>query len=238
MKWTLKSAAKAVLDKTIVPVARYTLAAADRNSVLREVERKVSAECAEYVLARMQSSLQFDRREDLWDYVLSKAELKGTIAEFGVWNGRSINHIASRNRSRTVYGFDSFEGLKEDWSGSGLPKGQFGRGGKMPKVEPNVRLVKGWFDQTLPGFLLESPDPFSFVHVDCDTYEAASAVLRLAGGRIKAGTVLVFDEYFGYRGWRDGEYRAWQEFVAEHGVDYRYIAFSWQAVSVIVLQVR
>ena len=61
-------------------------------------------------------------------------------------------------------------------------------------------------------------------------------MLRLIGDHLKAGTVLVFDEYFGYRGWRIGEHKAWQEFVAERSVEYRYLAFSPQSVSVIILK--
>jgi hypothetical protein len=238
MKKAAKSVAKAILDATLVPIARYTSSRIEGTSLFREIQRKTSVECAEYVLARMQSALQFEKREALWDHALTKAANNGLIAEFGVWNGESINHIAARNKASTVYGFDSFEGLQEDWAGWDLQKGHFNRGGRMPKVEPNVRLVKGWFDKTIPEFLSASADPFAFVHVDSDTFEAASTVLRLIGGRLRAGTVLVFDEYFGYRGWRIGEYKAWQEFVAERSVEYRYLAFSPQAVSVIIVQIR
>jgi hypothetical protein len=62
-----------------------------------------------------------------------------------------------------VYGFDSFEGLPEDWA-IGVMNGKedtdrFIRGktfdlrGNLPVVRPNVRLLKGWFDKTLPEFL-------------------------------------------------------------------------------------
>jgi hypothetical protein len=95
-------------------------------------------------------------------------------------------------------------------------------------------LIKGWFDETLPPFLREHPEPFSFVHIDCDTYEATSIVLSAAEGRFRKGTVVVFDEYFGYRGWRMGEFKAWQQFVAARGLSYEYLAFHFQAVSLVV----
>ena len=44
-------------------------------------------------------------------------------------------------------------------------------------------------------------------------------------------TVHGFDEYFGYRGWKIGEFKAWQEFVEARGISYEYLAFSLQAVS-------
>ena len=37
-------------------------------------------------------------------------------------------------------------------------KGKFNLGGVLPPVKPNVQLHKGWFEETLPGFLDEHPD--------------------------------------------------------------------------------
>jgi hypothetical protein len=48
------------------------------------------------------------------------------------------------------------------------------------------------------------------------------------------GTVIIFDEYFGYRGWRMGEFKAWKEFVDQHGVEYEYLAFSVESVSLVI----
>jgi hypothetical protein len=46
----------------------------------------------------------------------------------------------------------------------------------------------------------------------------------------------VFDEYLNYPGWRDHEFRAFQEFVAETGRQYEYLSVvpSHQQVAVIV----
>jgi hypothetical protein len=44
----------------------------------------------------------------------------------------------------------------------------------------------------------------------------------------------MLDEYFGYRGWRAGEFKAWQEFVAHHSLTYDYVAFSDQSVALVV----
>ena len=198
---------------------------------MSELSRRTAIECAEYVETNMQSALQFDDRKDLWDHALALHDNAGLIAEFGVWNGESINHFAAQC-SRTVYGFDSFEGLKEDWSGWRATKGYFDLEGRLPSVAPNVELIKGWFDQTLPAFLSQHPEKFSFLHIDCDTYEATKTIFDLAGSRVKTGTVIVFDEYFGYRSWKIGEYKAWQELVRSANIEYEYLAFSREQVSV------
>jgi hypothetical protein len=37
--------------------------------------------------------------------------------------------------------------------------------------------------------------------------------------------VLVFDEFFNYPGWRQGEYKAFMEFVYAHDVEYKYLGY-------------
>ena len=198
--------------------------------------RRARESSLDYAERAMESALVFTGKIDLWNYAVGKAHLEGICAEFGVFSGVSINHFATK--LPIVYGFDSFEGLKEDWTGWSCPKGTFDLHGKLPKVAPNVQLVKGWFDETVPGFLADHPGPFSFVHIDCDTYEATAIVLDLIGARLVPGTVLIFDEYFGYRGWQVGEFKAWSDFVQQTGAKYEYLAFSTQQVAVKLLQIH
>ncbi|MBN9495473.1 MAG: class I SAM-dependent methyltransferase [Alphaproteobacteria bacterium] len=231
----MKSFLIRILDRTLVPlVAFVNMRTALGPSVIAELHWRSIADSADYAAARMASALTFKTREALWDFALSKAPREGLCAEFGVWNGASINHFARRLRGRAIFGFDSFEGLQEDWAGAGCPQGTFDRGGVLPQVESNVTLVKGWFDKTIPGFLAATPGPMAFVHIDCDTYPAASVALNLIAERIRPGTIIVFDEYFGYRGWRQGEHKAWQETVATRGFDYEYVGFCDQQVALIV----
>jgi hypothetical protein len=53
--------------------------------------------------------------------------------------------------------------------------------------------------------------------------------------RIGPGTVIVFDEYFNYPGWRQHEYKAFQEFIAESGLTYRYLGFAAEKGHVAVI---
>lgn len=88
-------------------------------------------------------------------------------------------------------------------------------------------MVKGWFHETLPEFLSQHPLlDLAFVHIDGDTYEAATAVLRELQPLIRPGLYILFDEYQGYPSWRSGEFAAWQEFCQQHKICYEYLAFS------------
>jgi Macrocin-O-methyltransferase (TylF) len=234
----IKDITKRLINAVVVPAARYVIKQVDEYNVIRELERRTAVECADYAQAKMPTALQFENKRDLLRYAFKKADGVGIIAEFGVWTGGTVNLIAGMAKPRLVYGFDSFEGLKEDWVGWKEPKGYFNLHGRLPAVESNVRLVKGWFDQTLPAFLSVHPDPASFIHIDSDTYESAKTIFDLIQSRIGVGTVIVFDEYFGYSGWKLGEFKAWQQLADEHSISYDYLGFSAQSVSIRVMSIR
>lgn len=238
----LADAAKFLLDRTLVRLLRYlrdrvSPASEAEEDVFKLVKRRAVASSADYVESRLDQALLFPNRELLWDFALSKAPGTGLYAEFGVFTGWSINRFARRlaPRGLTIHGFDSFQGLREDWPGTWYAAGHFDLGGKLPRVLPNVALIKGWFDDTVPAFLAAHPEPLAFLHLDADTYESTRRVLALVGERIVAGTVVVLDEYIGFPNWRKGEFLAWQEFVAAHGLAYRYLAFSVTQAAVQVL---
>ena len=126
-----------------------------------------------------------------------------------------------------MVGFDSFEGLEEDWYGFELTKGTFDLGGHLPKVQPNVTLLKGWFEDTLPNFKISlGEERLAILHIDADTYKPTEFVLKELTANIGPGTIIIFDEYFGYPNWRLHEFKAWQEFVLQNNIRYRYIAYS------------
>ena len=226
-------------DKTIVRMTAFLVSrvrACHRN-VVEMVIQNALVDSAEYAECQMKEALYFRSKEDLWEFALSHVELGGIVAEFGVFDGYSINYLARKlGRGVTVYGFDSFEGLREDWKGHILEAGAFSRGGRLPKVVRNVELIKGWFDQTLPEFVARHPEKFSFVHIDSDTYQAARSVLAAIGHNLQKGTVVVFDEYFGFRGWRLGEWKAWKEYVESRSMKYEYLAFAKEQVAIKITE--
>ena len=98
--------------------------------------------------------------------------------------------------------------------------------GRPPPVRSNVTIVKGLFDDTLPGFLAEHADKrVAFLHIDCDLYSSAKTVLRHLAPRLGAGSVIIFDELYNYPGWEHDEYKAFMEYVAENNVAFDYIGY-------------
>ena len=117
-----------------------------------------------------------------------------------------------------------FVGLPEAWT-PGARKGAFDVKGKLPPVRKNVQLWPGFFEQTLPQFAEQVSERVSFLHIDCDLYSATKTVLDLLGDRLQPGCVIVFDEYFNYPDWKDGEYKAFAEYIAKSGRSFEYVGY-------------
>jgi hypothetical protein len=180
----------------------------------------------DYIEAHMRDALVFRDRWDLLLHAARAAPEQGLMLEFGVADGASLRYVASRV-ARSFHGFDSFEGLPEDWSGTFERRGKFTRAGALPPVPENARLYPGWFADTLPGFLAEhAGESAAFVHVDCDIYASTATVLQHLADRLTPGAIVVFDEYFNYPNWQRHEWRAFQEFVRDTGVSYNYLGFA------------
>lgn len=192
-----------------------------------------SVASAQYFLQHMRMAENLVHPDALIRFAMGHCTVGGLIMEFGVYRGDSLRVIAGCT-TEPVYGFDSFEGLPEDWTHH-QKKGRFSLDGKLPAFEqPNLKLVLGWFEQTLPDFLAQHPGPARFLHVDSDLYSSAVTILTHLRPRIVPGTVILFDEYFNYPGWEHHEFRAFQEFIRDTGLAYQYLGFasSHQGVAV------
>lgn len=164
-------------------------------------------------------------RKELLTRAFKAADVSGgrLICEFGVFKADTLNHLAQLT-DRQLFGFDSFQGLPHGQSDH-WEKGRFAVA-ELPKVRPNVTLVNGWFDETVPGFLLEHSELVGFLHIDCDLYSSTKTIFELFEGRLCPGTVIVFDEFFNYPSWQDGEFKALNEFLDKTGLSVEYIGYN------------
>jgi hypothetical protein len=196
---------------------------------------------AEFAINEMQNAMVFQTREELWSYAISSLPASITqnriqySLEFGVYKGDSLNKLSILSPKTEWTGFDSFEGLEEDWVGTGLPRGFFGVEGKLPKVGANVKIVQGKIEDTLPKFLKSYQNRIvSIVHIDVDTYKPTNFLLHSLNeyGCFGPGSTLIFDEYFGYsHSWKLHEHRAFTDWVDKYRIKFRYIAHTNTAVS-------
>lgn len=200
-----------------------------RNRPFELVWERSAQQSADFISAHLDHAVLFRDRVEFWKHILNAIPADGQLLEVGVFQGQSINMIArdraARGDTRIVQGFDSFEGLEEDWSGEALPAGFFNQGGKLPAVCSNVALHKGWVQETLGPFMEAASDKrVALLHIDTDTYTPARFTLEAARPFLKPGSIIVFDELVGYPNWQEHEFKALNECL--DGNSYKYIGFT------------
>ena len=209
----------------------------DSYNVLVLANFMAAMDSANYYNESMSSASDCEDNLELLTRAMKLRSIDDLILEFGVASGKTINHLASLT-TQIVYGFDVFSGLPADWR-TGFSKGLFAQ--EVPETVINAELVVGLFEETLDKFVSRtSAEAVSFLHVDCDLYSSTATIFRHLEDRIVPGTVIVFDEYFNYPGWRHHEYKAFQEFCWRKGIAYRYDSFvpSHQQVCVVIEKVN
>jgi hypothetical protein len=147
-------------------------------------------------------------REAVWDEAIHRLGHDQPVLylEFGVYQGYSIRYFAQRltHPETRLFGFDSFEGLPEQWGAYG--KGTFSTGGSAPQTDdPRVQFVKGWFQDTVPRFLAAQPLVEAagrrslrvFVHFDADLYSSTLFLLTTLRQYVSEYD-FCFDEFMGH----------------------------------------
>jgi hypothetical protein len=105
---------------------------------------------------------------------------------------------------------------------AGTTRELFERCGLQPPL-----LHEGRFDEVLPRVVPSEHPAIALLHVDCDLYESTRDVLNGAAPALQDGTLVLFDDWFHYRGRPDrGEARAFHEFLAAHP---EWLAVHWRS---------
>ncbi len=146
----------------------------------------------------------------------SVGNIPGEMAEVGTYQGATAGLIASVNPKKSLYVFDTFEGLptpsRADGDGSWVFRGNFEAGFEEVKSYlsqwHNIQIYRGMFPESAQelGALR-----FSFVHLDVDLYESTLSSLKWFYPRMNRGAVLITHDYDYCPGVRE----AFGEFLAD-----------------------
>jgi O-methyltransferase len=176
-------------------------------------------------LKRHECTTTFTSRFEFYDYINTTCLSNSPVdyLEFGVYKGDSIAYWAkiNANADSRFFGFDSFEGLPEDWADFSrtAPKGTFDTGGMIPAVDdPRVEFIKGYFQDTLHSFLSTfTPRNRLVLHLDADLYSSTLFVMTTMNWIIPKGAILIFDEFNSVT----HEFRALVDYASSYRREYK-----------------
>jgi len=149
------------------------------------------------------SRVTFPSRAQVLELAVQLARpVAGHIVEFGVWKGYSTRVIRDElwrsgvwegaQRRKRIYACDSFEGLPANYEH--LSAGTFAT--PLPKLR-GVRIVKGFFEDSLTPALAAEVVQVSLAHLDADLYPSTACALQWVTPLLHAGSLLLFDEFLG-----------------------------------------
>jgi len=168
---------------------------------------------------------------DIFEFGVYTGRSLALLAHYHQVNKKSIHQI---DFERRVVGFDSFQGLPGGDDHPRWKPGMFRVNHsfhpickKGEPVTPRViemlfekyelpppRIEAGEFSQILPKVIGSKYHAAAIVHIDCDLYESTHAVLVGIHSVLQEGSILLFDDWFNFRGSRHkGEQKAFFEYV-------------------------
>jgi O-methyltransferase len=142
----------------------------------------------------------YSKRYQLYQNVIDKFSLKNEdidYLEFGVCGANSFKWWLGNciNADSRFYGFDTFEGLPENW-------GTYNKGdmaANIPNIDDSrVKFVKGLFQETVANFLSIhnlTNGKRKVIHLDADLFSSTLYVLTSLAPYLKKGDILLFDEF-------------------------------------------
>lgn len=145
-------------------------------------------------------SREYGKRFRLYQFVSETTGL-GKIPfdyfEFGVAEGHSFRWWVdnSKNSECRFFGFDTFEGLPEDW-------GTFSKSDMSADIpvinDMRVKFCKGLFQDSFPEFLKTYSSPeekMKVIHLDADLFSSTLFALTSMAPYLRKGDILLFDEF-------------------------------------------
>jgi O-methyltransferase len=144
----------------------------------------------------------YNKRHQLYDTVAAHYNLYTTdilYLEFGVAAAHSFKWWLAKNTNvdSAFYGFDTFEGLPEDW-GRHFKKGDMSA--SLPDIDDRrAGFYKGIFQDTLHGFIENNEASLKgqqkVIHMDADLFSSTIFVLSQLHPYLQKGDIIFFDEF-------------------------------------------
>ena len=156
--------------------------------------------------------------------------INGAIVECGTWKGGMIAGIAEvLGPDRNYFLFDSYEGLPDatekdgksafDYQQNTNSQGYYDNctASQQSAIDAmrlsgakNVKITKGWFNETLPK--QQFKNGIAILRMDADWYDSTMDILTNFFPQINKGGVIIIDDYYHWEGCT----RAVHDYLSKH----------------------
>ncbi len=156
--------------------------------------------------------------------------INGEIVECGTWKGGMIAGIAEvLGPDRNYFLFDSYEGLPDATEKDGKSAFDYQQNTNSPGYynnctasqqsaidamklsgAKNVKITKGWFNETLPKQKFENG--IAILRMDADWYDSTMDILTNFFPQMNKGGVIIIDDYYHWEGCT----RAVHDYLSRH----------------------
>ena len=171
----------------------------------------------------------FFHRWALFDRMTELSKKDRPFYEFGVWRGEAFKYLIKTFKKG--FGFDTFDGLPEDWDN--FKAGSYSSDGNIPKIKGG-EFIAGKFEDTLPNFFSKVRPKASIINFDADLYSSTICALNWASPVIDQHTILIFDEFLINPNWEHDEHKALEEYCFKNNYEYEVLAISFFTKQVAV----
>lgn len=148
--------------------------------------------------------LDISRVTVILNALVATRHLEGDIAEVGVYKGGVAYYLNKLSHGKSVYLFDTFEGIPMKSENDRHEVGDFSDTSyeeveKYFVNDKNTHLVKGIFPNSANG-VIGKDAKFSLVHLDADQYESTLNSLNFFYDKMVIGGVIICDDYHFLKG--------------------------------------
>ena len=130
--------------------------------------------------------------------------IQGDYIEFGIFKGKSLYHSVktakkiNAEKNITFWGLDSFEGFPVENHEFYKAKNFKASKSKVKKSfnkYKNVKIIDGYFEDTLSSDELQNIENISFAFIDCDIYESAQVAFKFIKSKMTKGGFIMIDDF-------------------------------------------
>tara|TARA_E500000331_G_C17227572_1_gene701038 strand:+ start:1074 stop:1715 length:642 start_codon:yes stop_codon:yes gene_type:complete len=130
--------------------------------------------------------------------------IQGDYIEFGIFKGKSLYHSVktakkiNAEKNITFWGLDSFEGFPVENHEFYKAKNFKVSKSKVKKSfnkYKNVKIIDGYFEDTLTSDELQNIKNISFAFIDCDIYESSQVAFKFIKSKMTKGGFIMIDDF-------------------------------------------